>query len=132
MAKFKTALEQKFSSDYLLGTIPYAPKLSSPRVREIVQQLDAEVLYGHNRLDNLAVNYAIAAMQLEHAVTRLKENTLVITPGDRSDIILGLLQAHQSVKYPHLAGILLSEDLQPPEPIRKLIDGLYDPLPILS
>ncbi|MDJ0568048.1 MAG: phosphate acetyltransferase [Pleurocapsa sp. MO_192.B19] len=132
MAKFKTALEQKFSSDYLLGTIPYAPKLSSPRVREIVQQLDAEVLYGHNRLDNLAVNYAIAAMQLEHAVTRLKENTLVITPGDRSDIILGLLQAHQSVKYPHLAGILLSGDLQPPEPIRKLIDGLYDPLPILS
>ena len=126
-------LENQFgNTNYLLSVIPYEPKLSSPRVREIAQQLNAEVLYGYNRLDNLVLDYVIAAMRLEHAITRLKEDSLVITPGDRSDMIVGLLQAHQSVNYPHLSGILLSGDLQPEESIRKLIDGLYDPLPILS
>ena len=133
LEKLPIALENKFgNSNYLLSVIPYEPKLSSPRVREIAQQLNAEVLYGHNRLDNLVLDYVIGAMRLEHAITRLKENSLVITPGDRSDMIVGLLQAHQSVKYPHLSGILLSGDMQPEASIRKLIDGLYDPIPILS
>ncbi len=127
------ALENEFGNgNYLLAVIPYEPKLSSPRVKEIAQQLNAEVLYGKNRLDNLVLGYVIAAMRLEHAITRLKEDSLVITPGDRSDLIVGLLQVHQSVNYPHLSGILLSGDLQPEASIRKLIDGLYDPLPILS
>ena len=133
LTELLTTLENKFgNSNYLLAAIPYEPKLSSPRVREIAQQLNAEVLYGHKRLDNLVLGYVIAAMRLEHAITRLKEDSLVITPGDRSDMIVGLLQAHQSVNYPHLSGILLSGDLQPEASIRKLIDGLYDPLPILS
>lgn len=126
-------LKNQFGNrNYLLSVIPYEPKLSSPRVREIAAQLDAKVLYGHHRLDNLVVDYVIAAMRLEHAITRLKEDSLVITPGDRSDMIVGLLQAHQSVNYPHLSGILLSGDLQPEPAIMRLIDGLYDPLPILS
>ena len=133
LAQLPIALANQFDSkNYLLSVIPYEPKLSSPRVYEIAQQLNAEVLYGHKRLDNLVLDYAIAAMRLEHAIPRLKENSLVITPGDRSDLIVGLLQTHQSVNYPHLSGILLSGDLQPDESIRKLIDGLYDPLPILS
>ena len=127
------ALENIFgNSNYLLAVLPYEPKLSSPRVREIAQQLNAEVLYGEKRLDNLVLSYVIAAMRLEHAITRLKEDSLVITPGDRSELIVGLLQVHQSVNYSHLSGILLSGDLQPEASIRKLIDGLYDPLPILS
>ena len=96
LAELPIALENKFGkSNYLLAVIPYEPKLSSPRVREIAQQLNAAVLYGHDRLDNLVLGYVIAAMRLEHAITRLKEDSLVITPGDRSDIIVGLLQAHQ-------------------------------------
>ncbi|MGV2826735.1 phosphate acetyltransferase [Myxosarcina sp. GI1(2024)] len=133
LSQLSIALEKQFGKkNYLLAAIPYEPKLSSPRVREIAQQLQAEVLYGHDRLDNLVLDYVIAAMRLENAITRLKESSLVITPGDRSDIIVGLLQAHQSVNYPHLSGILLSGDLQPDRSIRKLIDGLYDPFPILS
>ncbi|MDJ0678975.1 MAG: DRTGG domain-containing protein [Xenococcaceae cyanobacterium MO_167.B52] len=56
--------------------------------------LNAKVLYGEKRLDNLVLGYVIAAMQLEHAIARLKEDSLVISLGDRSDIIVGLLQAH--------------------------------------
>ncbi len=133
LTPLRDALTTQFGKiNYLLAVIPYEPKLNSPRVGEIAQQLQAQVLYGHNRLDNLVLGYAIAAMRLEHAITRLKEDSLVITPGDRSDLIVGLLQVHRSVNYPHLSGILLSGDLQPEASIRKLIDGLYNPLPILS
>ncbi len=133
LSQLSIALENQFgNNNYLLSVIPYEAKLSSPRVKEIAQQIKAKVLYGQNRLENLVIDYVIAAMRLENAITRLKEDSLVITPGDRSELIVGLLQAHQSVNYPHLSGILLSGDLQPEAPIRKLIDGLYDPLPILS
>ncbi len=133
LTELPIALENIFGkSNYLLAVIPYEPKLNSPRVREIAQQLNAEILYGEKRLDNLVLDYVIAAMRLEHVITRLKEDSLVITPGDRSDIIVGLLQVHQSVNYPHLSGILLSGDLQPDPSIQKLIDGLYDPIPIIS
>ena len=133
LGQLQIALDNQFrNTNYLLSVIPYEPKLSSPRVREIAQQLNAEVLYGHKRLDNLVLDYVIAAMRLEHVITRLKEDSLIITPGDRSDIIVGLLQAHQSLNYPHLSGILLSGDLQLDVSIRKLIDGLDDPLPIIS
>ncbi|VEP12356.1 Phosphate acetyltransferase [Hyella patelloides LEGE 07179] len=132
LAQLPIALANQWnSSNHLLAVIPYEPKLSSPRVGEIAQQLNAEVLYGDKRLNNLVVDYVIAAMRLEHVISRLKENSLVITPGDRNDLVVGLLQAHQSVNYPHLSGILLSGDLQPEPSIRKLIDGLYDPIPIL-
>ena len=133
LAELPITLEDKLGdSNYIRAVIPYEPKLSSPRVREIAQQLNAEVLYGEKRLDNLVLGYVIAAMRLEQAITRLKEDCLVITPGDRSDLIVGLLQTHQSLNYPYLSGILLSGDLQPDASIRKLIDGLYDPIPILS
>jgi len=118
--------------NYLISVIPVKQKLISPNVKEIVEKLKAEVLYGHERLNSLVSNYLVAAMQMQHAITWLKEETLVITPGDRGDIIIGFLQAHKSSNYPNLSGILLSTGLKPDPSITKLIDGLHDPLPILS
>ena len=75
--------------------IPYHPRLASPRMRDIAAQLQAEVLYGHQRLKNLATNRIVAAMQLQNSLHWLQPDSLVITPGDRGDIIAGMLQAHQ-------------------------------------
>ncbi|MEA5508310.1 phosphate acetyltransferase [Crocosphaera sp. UHCC 0190] len=116
---------------YLFSVIPYDKKLDSPRVREIAEQLKAQVLYGHNRLDNLVFNYLVAAMQMQHAITHLDDNYLVVTPSDRGDVIIGTLQAHQSTNYPNLAGILLTTECQLESSIDRLIGGLADPLPIL-
>ncbi|MEA5534525.1 phosphate acetyltransferase [Crocosphaera sp. XPORK-15E] len=124
---------QKIYTDnhYLFSVIPYDKKLDSPRVREIAEQLKAQVLYGHNRLDNLVFNYLVAAMQMQHAITHLDDNYLVVTPSDRGDVIIGTLQAHQSTNYPNLAGILLTTECQLESSIDRLIGGLADPLPIL-
>jgi phosphate acetyltransferase len=116
----------------ITAVIPQNNKLSSPRVKDIVEQLGAEVLYGHQRLNSLASHYLVAAMQMQHAITRIQENTLVITPGDRGDMIIGMLQAHQSTNYPNLAGIVLSTGYKPEKAIASLIDGLPDVIPILS
>lgn len=129
----KETLEKEFHNvNTVLAVIPENSKLSSPRVKDIVEQLKAEVLYGHNRLNSLAAHYLVAAMQMQHAITRVQENTLVITPGDRGDMIIGMLQAHQSSSYPNLAGIVLSTGYRPDPAIASLIDGLPDVIPILS
>jgi len=117
---------------WLLGVVPSDRGLSSPRVAEIAEQLGAEVLYGRNRLDSLVFDYLVAAMQSQHALEWLRDSHLVITPGDRADVILSMLQADQSASYPQLAGLVLSTGFQPEPSVAKLIEGLTDPLPILS
>jgi phosphate acetyltransferase len=116
----------------LLSVIPHNPRLASPRMRDIAAQLQAKVLYGHRRLKNLATNRIVAAMQLQNSLHWLEPDSLIITPGDRGDIIAGMLQAHQSSSYPSLAGILLSTGIEPHPAICKLIEGIPDPLPMLS
>jgi phosphate acetyltransferase len=123
--------EQYGDCDYLLAVLPFEPKLSSPRVQDVAEQLGAEVLYGHHRLDRLVSNYLVAAMQMQHAISWLQDGHLVITPGDRADVILGMLQADQSRNYPQLAGLLLSTGFRPEPALTQLIEGLWDPLPIL-
>ncbi len=133
VAPLKAALKNSYGdAGYALAVIPYDRKLISPRIVDIAQQLQAEILYGHNLTGRLAANFLVAAMQMQHALTWLKEDSLIITPGDRGDVIVGMLQAHQSINYPNLAGMLLSTGLKPEPAIAKLIEGVPEPLPILS
>jgi len=112
--------------------IPSDHVLSSPTIAEIVEALDAKVLYGKDQLNRLAYYYTIAAMQPHNYLGRIRENSLVITPGDRGDIVMTTLQAHQSSNYPSLAGIVLTAGYQLEEAYQKLLEGLKDIVPILS
>jgi phosphate acetyltransferase len=116
----------------VLSAIPAHRLLSSPTLKEIAEQLNAEILFGGNQLDKLAYRYLVIAMQLENYLTHLAENALLITPGDRSDVILSALQAHQSHSYPQLSGILLSGGLRPAPSVARILDGLRTVVPILS
>ncbi len=115
-----------------VSVLPADERLSSPSIRQIAEQLDAEVLYGHEHLDNLAYDYVIVSMSIRNYLTHLTENALLIVAGDRDAILLSALQAHQSNSYPRLSGIILSGGLCPPESVRKLLDGVKDIIPILS
>lgn len=116
----------------LKAVLPFDARLGNPTVREIADRLEAEILSGEDRLDGLVSGYLVAAMQLQHALTWLREGQLVITPGDRGDIIIGMLQADRSARYPSLAGLLLSGGQRPEPSILNLIEGLPDSLPIIS
>ncbi|MGZ8216215.1 phosphate acetyltransferase [Methylomagnum sp.] len=131
--ELRAALEAECGeSQKLLAVLPFDEKLDSPRVREVAEQLGAEVLFGHGRLDGLISGYLVGAMQVQNVLERLREDHLVITSGDRADILIGLLEADRSVNYPRLAGILLSTGIKPEPVVDRLVQGLRDPLPILS
>ncbi|WP_324026053.1 phosphate acetyltransferase [Maribacter sp. BPC-D8] len=125
-------LKEKLPDDILVGTIPVNTVLGSPTLKEIAQELDAKVLFGEDYINNQVGSFSVGAMQLRNYLTHLKSDSLVITPGDRADIILGALQANISTNYPSLSGIVLTGGLIPEDSIIKLIEGLSDIIPILS
>ena len=125
-------LKEKLPDDVLVGTIPVNTVLGSPTLKEIAQELDAKVLFGEGYINNQVGSFSVGAMQLRNYLTHLKTDSLVITPGDRADIILGALQANISTNYPSLSGIVLTGGLLPEDSIIKLIEGLSDIIPILS
>ena len=129
----RTALLRELAEEeVMVSVIPAHQTLSSPTLREVAEQLEAEVLYGKARLDRLAHRYLVIAMQLDNYLSHLAENALLVTPGDRSDVILSALQAHQSHYYPQIAGIVLSGGLRPAPAVVRLLDGLPGKVPILS
>ena len=116
----------------LLSVIPARQMLSSPTIKEVCDHMDARVLYGADQLDNLAYHYLIIAMRIRNYLGHLTNNALLITPGDRSDVILSALQAHQSQNYPKISGLLLTGGLTPPASVDLLLSGLPEIIPILS
>ncbi|QED37079.1 phosphate acetyltransferase [Antarcticibacterium arcticum] len=112
--------------------IPLLDTLSNPTLKEILKELEGKVLFGEEFMDNQTGNFGVGAMQLRNYLNHLKDESLVITPGDRADIILGALQANVSTNYPRISGIVLTGGLIPEESILKLIDGLSQVVPIIS
>lgn len=132
LSELKAQLKTRISKGTDITVIPKIPNLSSPTVKEISKALGGEVLFGQDMLNNLTENFSVGAMQLRNYLIHLKENALVITPGDRADIILGALQANISKNYPKIAGIILTGGLIPEAPILKLIEGLSSIVPLIS
>lgn len=132
LQELKQSLIERTHNTTDVTVIPSIKSLSSPTIKEIVKILQGEVLFGNDMLNNLTENFSVGAMQLRNYLTHLKDNALVITPGDRADIILGALQAHSSKNYPKISGIILTGGLMPEEPILKLIEGLSSIVPIIS
>ncbi|WP_396175053.1 phosphate acetyltransferase [Flavobacterium sp.] len=112
--------------------IPVNESLSNPSVREVVDALNGKVLFGEHLLEGIVGSFSVGAMQLRNYLTNIGPDNLVITPGDRADIILGVLQAHKSASYPRMVGIVLTGGLLPEESIIRLIEGLDDIIPIIS
>ncbi|WP_292889151.1 phosphate acetyltransferase [Nonlabens sp.] len=125
-------LKKQFPSNLIICVIPFLSFLSQPSIEEIIQELNAQVLFGAAHSNNQVGDFSVAAMQVQHYLPLLKENSLVITSGDRSDILLGVLQANRSVDYPSISGILLTSGLLPEEAIMKLIEDLAKTVPVIS
>ncbi|MFD1605819.1 phosphate acetyltransferase [Flavobacterium artemisiae] len=128
----RKGLQKSLPQDVLINVIPLISSLNNPTMQEIVNQLHAKVLFGDAYLNNEIGHYSVGAMQLHNYLVHLNDNALVITPGDRSDIILGALQANESANYPTISGIILTGNIIPEESILKLIEGLSAIVPIIA
>ena len=108
-----------------LYVLPETEALNKPTIGEISKMLGAECLCGEGDALNQAVtNYKIAAMEVPDFLNYIEDGCLIITPGDRSDIILASMAADVSASFPRVAGLLLTGGLRPAENVQRLLDGL--------
>ncbi|MEJ7588691.1 MAG: phosphate acetyltransferase, partial [Ferruginibacter sp.] len=128
----KAILNSRLPKEVLNAVIPFNKDLGNPTMKEIVQAVKGKLLFGHHLLSNQVDHFIVGAMQLRNCLTHLKENTLIVTPGDRADIIVAMLQANISKNYPKVAGMILSGGLEPEEPIIKLVEGLETVIPMVQ
>ena len=128
----KKELSKIIPANVSIDIIPNVNFLAYPTVKEVVEALDGKILFGEQFIDNAIGSYSIGAMQLRNYLTRIRENALVVTPGDRADVILGALQANASSNYPKISGIILTGSIVPEDSILKLIEGVQSTIPIIS
>ncbi|MDD4894263.1 MAG: AAA family ATPase [Candidatus Omnitrophica bacterium] len=97
----------------VLGVIPYNSSLSYPTIRQILEETDYKTLFACSdaALDNHVAKIVIGAMQPKDAEKYIEDHSLVITPGDREDIIRLTLDLYGRGRK--IAGIVLTGDLMP-------------------
>jgi phosphate acetyltransferase len=124
--------KNKLTKSQLVYAIPEVNILGMPTVREVAENLNAHVLYGEEQMDRHVTGLAVAAMQLRNFLQRFYQGVLIITPGDRADVIVACLSSVTSMSMPNISGIILSGGLQPEDAIARLIEGFPNIVPILS
>jgi phosphate acetyltransferase len=124
--KLKKMLERKKIPFF--GVLRSDPLLSGPRLSQIADRLDTKVVYKGDDLSKIVTDAKVLAMAPENALEHIKDKDgyLLITPGDRVDLIFTALIAQKSICYPNFSGIILTGDLVPGENVKTLMSGLAD------
>jgi len=113
--------------------LPDEPLLGAPSMTELAAACDARLVSGDESLMGTEVTgVVVAAMTLPHVLDRLLEGAVVVTPGDRPEIVLGVLMAQRSEGFPRTSGIVLNGGLDLPPQVRRLLDGLDAGTPIVA
>ncbi len=131
LKKVVSRLQKLVDEDTYVTAIPRDENLLKPSMRDILNYFNGKVLFGEDHLEKPVKYYEVGAMQLRHYISRLRDKSVVITPGDRADLILGAIQADKSEAYPNISGLVLTGGITPEKPILKLIDGINTSLPIV-
>lgn len=100
----------------LLGVIPHQPILSQPTMDLVREELKAEVLNQPTTLNAAVEEVIVGAMGAQNAQRFFKPGVLLITPGDREDMLTAACALGAD-----MAGMVLTGGLQPgKEELRRL------------
>jgi phosphate acetyltransferase len=133
--RIKMAIQQGTSASIPPGAyiLPEEIYLSMPTAGDVKKWLNADVLYGQDRLDALVSDYLVAAMQVGNFLEYLQTGSMIITPGDRADVVLASLASRMSSAYPKIAGMVLTGNIELHRSVCRLIEGWANSsLPILA
>ncbi|MFD1662616.1 phosphate acetyltransferase [Streptomyces caeni] len=112
--------------------LPDDPALSAPTVAQITQALGAKVVLGDDAgMARDALDFVFGGAMLPTLLHALTPGCLVVTPGDRADLVIGSLAAH-SAGTPPIAGVLLTLDEVPGDGILTLAARLAPGTPVIS
>ncbi|MBN3035136.1 MAG: phosphate acetyltransferase [Bacteroidales bacterium] len=116
----------KIHSDTEVGfIIPEHDLLQKLTIRQVAGALKAEHLYGEDDVMDYDISdFRVAAMGIEQILKHTEAGTLVITPADRSDVLIALFMTLLSDTYPKIAGIILTGGMRPSQEVMRLILGV--------
>jgi len=113
--------------------LPEEPLLDAPSVAELQRAVEGTLVSGDSEvLSREVMGVLVAGMTAEHVVERLTEGVAVITPGDRSDVVLAVASAHAAEGFPSLSCVILNGGLDLHPSISALVSGLRLRLPIIA
>ncbi|WP_019544932.1 phosphate acetyltransferase [Streptomyces sulphureus] len=115
-----------------LYVLPEEPALSAPTISQVREALDADVVLGDPAgLARDVRDYVFGGAHLPVFLPALTESCLVVTPGDRADLVMGALAAH-AAGSPPIAGVLLTLGHRPDDQVLALASRLAPGTPLLS
>lgn len=113
--------------------LPEVPLLIAPTMGELCEAIDGQIYSGDAELlHREALSVMVGGMNAEHILERLSDSVVVVVPGDRSDVLLGVVNAHEAEGFPSLSGIIMNGGMLPHPAIARLISGMDPRLPILT
>ena len=106
----------------LLGVLPIQQVLSAPNLSQIADHIDGRWLNARSGAATVRVErVVVGAMTAKGIVEHLQPGTIIITPGDRDDIILAAISGAQLSPSDTVAGIILTNDIEPHPKLRELL-----------
>jgi len=114
----------------VLGVIPYYPMLSYPTVEQVLEETNFELLCGKDYLEKYISRIIIGAMRPHYALKYIVDDSLLITPGDRKDMIKAALLTRRDTnkEKPRVCGIILSGGIVPSPQIMDALNKLNIPV----
>lgn len=88
--------------------IPEIEEIVNPTVGEITSALGAQLIAGTPMLDREVKHVLVAAMNVGYFLERLVDESFIITPADRSDILTTAIATSRTPTFPTTSGVLLT------------------------
>ncbi len=108
----------------VLGIIPYKPFLSYPKISQIIEETDFELLSGNkSSLSSTVSRIIVGAMEPHNAIPYIVDDSLLVTPGDREDMIMTALSCFRDSDKNKMkvSGLVLSGGIVPHKGILNLL-----------
>ena len=113
--------------------VPDEPLLVAPTVADLQTAVNGTLVSGDTALMGREVmGVVVAGMTADHVLDRLGEGFAVVTPGDRSDVVLAVASAHAAEGFPSLSCIILNGGFELHRSTGALVAGLRLRLPIIA
>jgi len=118
----------------VLGVIPHEDVLASPSMAKIHEELGGELINGEGELGREIETIVVGAMTAHRALTYIYPDCLLITPGDRDDLILAAMSSGLSNgdAGEGMAGVVLTGGIRPQDNIMRLIRRTKIPVLLLD
>lgn len=106
----------------LLGVLPVQKMLSAPNLLQVAEEiggrwLNAQATGANERI----LRVVVGAMTAKGIIDHLQPGNLLITPGDRDDVILAAISATSISGTRAVAGIILTNDILPHPKLLELL-----------